>query len=178
NDVAARLWPFVLLLALSAGTSPYLSLMVLGIALAAVARTWLVRDKPSAVSPADSRAPLGEPTHPRSMIDRALHSPLASIGALTLSLLLSLIFFGFITPGSMPAISGGDYGAYSMNLLAPINPSGSSVIFRSFAVLPLQAFEGYNYLGAGIIALGVLCVIRDPALLGNLWGRPLRPLVV
>jgi hypothetical protein len=113
-EAPSELWPFLLLLALSGGTSPYLSLMVLGIAL----------------------------------------------------------------PGSMPAISGGGYGAYSMNLLAPINPSGSSIIFRSFAVLPLQTYEGYNYLGAGIIALGVLCVARDPALLGNLWGYRLRPLVV
>jgi hypothetical protein len=112
------------------------------------------------------------------MFDRALQSPLASTGGLTLCLLLSLAFFGFLTLGAMPTIAGGGYGAYSMNLLAPLNPSGSSIIFRSFAVLPLQAYEGYNYLGAGIIALGVLCLVRGPTILINLWRRPIRPLVV
>lgn len=174
----SRLWPLFLLLVVSAGTSPYLSLMVLGIALAAVARGQLTRDSGSTASPACSQPPWREWPQPRSIIDRALHSPLASIGALTLCLLLSLAFFGFVTLGSMPTIVGGGYGAYSMNLLAPLNPSGSSIIFRSFAVLPLQTYEGYNYLGAGVIALGLLCLVRNPTILVNLWRRPIRPLVI
>jgi len=154
-----RLRPFALLLALSAGTSPYLSAMVLGIALADVAQVAFVGRELS-----------------RSY--QAVLTAIISAGVLILCLLASLAVFGFITLAPMPDVSGAGYGAYSMNLLAPINPSGSSIIFRSFPVLPLQGYEGYNYLGAGIIALGVLCIARKPALLLELWSARLRPLLV
>lgn len=172
-----RLWPLFVLLAVSGGTSPYLSLMVLGVALAAVARISQARTSETTIAPADSLRER-KPSQFRSTVNHALHSPLASAAALIITLLLSLTIFGFVTLGSMPRIIGGGYGAYSMNVLAPINPSGSSIIFRSFAVPPLQAYEGYNYLGAGILVLGGLCLARDPSLLINLWRRPLRPLLI
>ncbi len=172
------LWPFAPLLAVSAGTSPYLSLMVLGISGAALARSRYGEGHRSIEDgSSDSEIRSRHGLLVGRVADYGLYLPLAWAAIFLFCLAVSLIFFGFVAPGSMPAISGGGYGAYSMNLLAPINPSGSSILFRSFAVLPLQVFEGYNYLGAGVIGLGALCLARDPHLLVNLWHPTLRPLI-
>lgn len=158
TSLVSYLRPFALLLGISAGIAPYLSVMVLGIALAALAR-------------------IGFEDRKRSPASMFIHV-LAVTALFVTSLLVSLILFGFITPGAMPAISTGGYGAFSMNLLGPLNPSGTSLLFRSFAVFPAQGYEGYNYLGAGVIILGVICVARDPSLVARLWRPELRPLVV
>lgn len=69
---------------------------------------------------------------------------------------------GFLSGGTV----GGGYGQYSMNLLAPIDP----MKFPSL-ILPAQRdhfvdqYEGYNYLGAGAILLGICALVRRPALL-------------
>jgi hypothetical protein len=158
TPVTGYLLPFALLLATSAGITPYLSVMVFGVAIAALAR-----------------AGLGAESH--NSAPRLAHL-LAATGIFLGCLLLSLVFFGFVTPGSMPTINAAGYGSFSMNLLAPLNPSGPSLLFRTFPVFPNQSYEGYNYLGAGIIALGVFCLARRPSLAARLWRPPLRPLVV
>jgi len=157
-SVARYLWPFALLLAISAGITPYLSVMVLGIAMAALARIRLN-------------------TENRDSVPGPMHV-VGAMGIFLACLLLSLGIFGFVTPGSMPTISANGYGAFSMNLVGPMNPSGPSLLFRSFPVFPYQRYEGYNYLGVGIIALGVFCLLCRPSLAIRLWRPPLRPLVI
>jgi hypothetical protein len=90
--------------------------------------------------------------------------------------LASLVMFGFLAPGS--SLPGGGYMEFSMNLLSPINPSYSTLLPTFFKVMPLQPYEGYNYLGAGVILAGLVCLARRPALLMKLWGARLRPLLV
>lgn len=63
--------------------------------------------------------------------------------------------------------SGGlRYGSYSLNLLAFVNPMGFSRMLPTLPRLPGQ-YEGFAYLGAGMIALGIVATIalvrRRPA---------------
>jgi hypothetical protein len=173
------LWPFALLLAISGGTSPYLSIMVLGISAAAVARTQVGLQKCEQPElPLDKGVGLRHFSDVWQMILLWLRRPLAWAGIFLVCMLLSFAFFGFLVPGSMPSISGSGYGTYSMNLLAPFNPGGAAILFKTFAVLPLQEFEGYNYLGAGVILLIIVSISRSPSILKQLWSPALRPLVV
>jgi len=151
---AGYLWPFAALLALSAGITPYFSAMVLGIAIAALGRLRLDEDSPGAMF----------------LIFFAV--------TFLICISVTLYVFGFIAPGSMPPIVATGYGSYSMNLVGPFNPSGASLLFPNFPVLPLQSFEGYNYLGDGIILLAVLCFVLRPSLAIGLWRPTLRPLVI
>ena len=171
------LWPFALLLAISGGTSPYISVMVLGVSIAAVARIYAerkIRDRPVS----------SEVNEPRGQFPAAPTFPAgrwhtyAWAAFFLACLLLSFAFFGFLVPGSTPAISGAGYGGYSMNLLAPINPGGAALLFKPFAVFPPQGFEGYNYLGAGVLLLAVVFVSRTPSLLKQIWSPTLKPLVI
>ena len=75
--------------------------------------------------------------------------------------------FAFGYGGSRPAAG---FGFYSMNLLAPLLPSRSS-LFPDLAVDATggQAMEGYQYLGAGLLLLlaaAALPAWRDPG-----WAR-------
>jgi Family of unknown function (DUF6311)/Carbohydrate binding domain len=66
---------------------------------------------------------------------------------------------GLLISGGRGYSSGG-YRDLSLNLLAPIDPRGwtSLVMHRFSSASPLQ-YEGYNYLGAGVLALGLIVVI-------------------
>jgi len=78
--------------------------------------------------------------------------------AMALVAAIGLALFGFI--GGSTAHSGG-YGVYSMNLLGPFDSHGIA------RLLPLdvpdatggQVFEGYTYLGAGILMLGAVSLL-------------------
>src|SRR5205085_7341023 len=94
------------------------------------------------------------------------------------SMVGSFVFFGFVTFGSSPHLEDIGYGMFSMNLLSPFNPAGQSLFFHSFDVFSNQEYEGYNYLGLGVVLLGMLCLARRPALLTKLWSPALRPLVI
>jgi hypothetical protein len=177
--VARYLRPFALLLAISAGVSPYLSMMLLGIAAAAVARVWWGRNElKSFVSPSTSMSNVHNRLRTRRMMSSVLDKPFAWFGIFLLSLLLPFWFFGFLVVGSPPEISGAGYGAFSMNLVAPFNPNGAALLFKSFPVFSLQGFEGYNYLGAGVILLGIVFLARNPSSVTKLWSPSLKPLVI
>lgn len=151
---ASYLWPFAVFLALSAGITPYFSGMVLGIAIAALGRLGLGEDRPGTIF------------------------LISAAAALIVCLAGSLYIFGFVRPGSMPSIVGTGYGSYSMNLVGPFNPSGASLLLPSFPVFPMQSFEGYDYLGDGIIALAILCLVLRPSLAAELWRHKLLPLSI
>jgi Family of unknown function (DUF6311) len=67
---------------------------------------------------------------------------------------------GFIIPGGR-GYGGAGYRGYAMNLLAPINPGWfGSVIFPALVPkLENGQYEGYGYLGAGVIVLALIVAI-------------------
>ena len=53
--------------------------------------------------------------------------------------------------------AGGGYREYSMNLLAPIDPGTFGALFlRPMPQFSRYQYEGYNYLGAGVLMLAVM----------------------
>jgi len=65
---------------------------------------------------------------------------------------------GFFIPGGKGYASGG-YRHFSMNMLSPFDPSGyGSIILPKLPQLSNGQYEGYNYLGAGVILLAGIVV--------------------
>jgi Family of unknown function (DUF6311) len=93
-------------------------------------------------------------------------------GTSLLSAIAALIIFGLLRPLELRAYTGGGYGLYSMNLLAPIDPYrfGALLLKPQVEVGSFQ-YEGYNYLGLGIILLGSLALARCPSLFIKTLGR-------
>lgn len=169
TGTARYMAPFAVLAAIAGGITPYLTVMVLVIGFAAVLRSQL--ENTASFSGSGERP-----------ISRAWYVKLPENGILWLflppaSAVLAFLVFGFVTPGSGPIMTGSGYGMFSMNLLAPFNPGDMSLLFKSIAVLPAQVFEGYAYLGLGVILLGLICLARRPRLLLGLGSPSLRPLL-
>lgn len=76
---------------------------------------------------------------------------------------VALWAFGFIiVGGGAKAYAGGGYGYYSMNLLAPIDPFDyPALLLKKQPSFPGQ-YEGYNYLGLGVIVLLAAAIVRSP----------------
>ncbi|SHK09077.1 hypothetical protein SAMN02745194_04148 [Roseomonas rosea] len=90
------------------------------------------------------------------------------------------VAFGFIEPGRPPS-AGGGFGFYSMNLLSPVIPQLSIWPGRASFILagPPGQYEGFNYLGLGILGLLVLAVVLGwRPLLALLRGRVLLVLAL
>jgi hypothetical protein len=70
------------------------------------------------------------------------------------------ILFGFVDP-TKPTPAGGGFGLYSMNLLSPVTPQLSAWPgHESFVLDATQGqYEGYNYLGGGVLALLGLALV-------------------
>ena len=69
--------------------------------------------------------------------------------------LISALAFGLIRSGG--GYGAGDYREYAMNVLAPIDPGAFGGLFlRSMLPSPYRTYEGYNYLGAGVLMLAVM----------------------
>ena len=86
---------------------------------------------------------------------------------------------GLVITGGRGYASGG-YRDLSMNLLAPIDPRGwTSLIVPRFSSASTGQYEGYNYLGAGVLALALIVVIaclaqrRKLRMLDLRWVLPL-----
>lgn len=81
---------------------------------------------------------------------------------------VALLAFGFIiVGGDAKGYAGGGYGYYSMNLLAPIDPFDyPALLLKKQPTFPGQ-YEGYNYLGLGVIVLLAAAVIRSPRAVGK-----------
>ena len=92
--------------------------------------------------------------------------------ALAATIASSFVLFGLIVPGRDSGYATSGYELFSMNLLSPINPMrpGSPILPR-LPVATSGQYEGYNYLGAGILALlAGNAVIRPRG-----WRGLLRP---
>jgi hypothetical protein len=87
----------------------------------------------------------------------------ASSAAIAIALLLSTsvvwaFALGIIGQGSLPQDVG--FGVYSMNLLSPVMPQSSSIPGFADVLNPTGGqYEGFNYLGAGIISIGLISLV-------------------
>ena len=111
------------------------------------------------------------------LLRRGLGWPPALGGAvlLVLGVVALALGCGFIEPGRAPH-AGGGFGFYSMNLLSPVIPQMSLWPGRAHFLLagPPGQYEGFNYLGLGILALLALSGLLAWRPLGRLLpGRPL-----
>jgi hypothetical protein len=178
------LFPFIVLAMIAAAITPYIALMAVLISGAALVRAYLERrserfiDTTNGTSGNTTSALRINAQHGRLWALISLPSSYLLWSAILLGgVLLSLTVFGFIVFGPASQFSGEGYGDYSMNVLAPINPGGP-LFLKSFSVPPRQGFEGYNYLGLGVLMLGLITVARRPDLVKWIWSKPLRPLLV
>jgi hypothetical protein len=85
--------------------------------------------------------------------------------------------FGLVISGGKGYSSGG-YRDLSMNLLAPFDPrTWTSVVFPKLPGASAGQYEGYNYLGAGVLILAVVVVIAAIIQRGRFWRPDKRWLV-
>jgi len=88
----------------------------------------------------------------------------------------SLAIFGFLALGA--GYSGLGYGMFSMNLLAPIDPHVyASILLKAQSIGPGQ-YEGYNYLGLGVILMLLIGLARKPGVLGAIFRPDCFPLLL
>ena len=68
---------------------------------------------------------------------------------------------GYFIVNTTSDLQGTGFGFLSMNLLSPITPIGSSLFGSdTFAQATLGQYEGYAYLGAGMLLLAGIAIIR------------------
>lgn len=125
NRQASLLLSWPLLLVISLGVHPYIFLMCLALWAVANIHVLLIR-----------ASPVGK--------------VLFSAGTSCSSLLFFAYLYGYFI-GAPKGDSG--YGYFKLNLLAPLNPMGWSIVLPSFQDLPGGEYEGFSYLGLGILLL-------------------------
>ena len=87
--------------------------------------------------------------------------------AIGVACLISALALGLIR--SDGGYGGGGYREFSMNLLAPIDPGTFGALFLpSMPHFSALQYEGYNYLGAGVL---ILAIILLPSFLRSRVGR-------
>lgn len=122
---------WLLLTSLSAATHPYLTVMVLGLALAFYTRIGLIERQPKLTS---------------TLL------PMLLLGLTTLFIWWQIGYF-ILDQKNMELLG---IGYYSMNLLSPLNSMGAgSLLFRDFPFATEGQYEGMNYLGAGGLIMGL-----------------------
>ncbi|MBA3884328.1 MAG: hypothetical protein H0X67_01195 [Acidobacteria bacterium] len=147
------LLPFWGVLALAGAINPYLALMCLLIALAAVGRLWLERRV-------------------------GLRDTVADVVITAAVLAGSLAAAGFLIGGRVDGYSAGGYRDFSLNLLAPFDPMASGGLFAgSLPRATIGQSEGYAYLGAGLIGLLALGLLTRSIRISALFTARLLPLV-
>ncbi len=146
--------PFWVILVIAGGVTPYLGTMCLLVALTACGRLALER---------------------RASALRAM-----GLAGLAVAILVcSFVFFGFLIIGRDSAgYRAGGYGFYSMNLLAPVNPMQyESILLPKLPTATGGQYEGYNYLGLGVLFLLTLAAAKGVGSLRRLRQPRTLPLV-
>lgn len=113
------------LVAVSALVHPYLTAMVMGLAVAFYSRWWLV-EKNSGIG----------------------NTALQFVGLIAIIMFLWWIAGYFIIPQQEMGSTG--LGHYSMNMLSPINPMGWSRFLHPLPFINDGQYDGFNYLGLGM----------------------------
>lgn len=146
----ARLW---VVLALAAAITPYIAAMCFLATLAGVARLQIE--------------------------GRCRWRQTAMFVAASLGIVLVMgVSFGVLVSGDPATYWAAGYGGFSMNLNALINPmSPGALVLPALPVAHPEQYEGYNYLGLGIIVLLAVNLVRRPKAVLWLEERRLVPLV-
>ncbi|MGH6890385.1 MAG: DUF6311 domain-containing protein [Rhizomicrobium sp.] len=168
SGIARYMAPFAVLAILAGGITPYITVMVVLIALAAVLRSQLDATACS--------APGGKPTTD-GWFRNLSESRILWIALPAAAALLAFLVFGFVGMDSGPSMEAPGYGTFSLNLLSPFSPLHGSLLFKSIQLIPAQANEGYAYLGLGTMVLGIVSLAIRPSLLKKFATPSLRPLV-
>lgn len=148
--------PQIIISALAGAVTPYLAVMVCAIALTAALRMRFEH---------------------RIGTVKMLGFVGAAIGACACTAWL----FGFL--GTNAGYAGKGYGDFSFNLLSPIIPqplgadAGPGLLLPSFPIFPGQ-YEGYAYLGAGVILLLIVGIAARPWVLRDLTSPTIAPLLI
>lgn len=109
--------------------------------------------------------------------ERCLWQSCLGLGTAVCSTLLGFALFGFIRTVDISDYAGGGYGFYSMNLLAPINPGVfGALVLKQLPIGPGQ-YEGYNYLGLGLLLLGGISIAWSPSSVNYLLRRTTAPVL-
>jgi hypothetical protein len=95
---------------------------------------------------------------PHTPLQAVLAEPALIAGCVALLLVLA----GHFGKGTGTTLSGAGYGYYSMNLASPVWPQRSGLFpgFEALMTGPDGQYEGFNYLGAGVLALLLVAVSR------------------
>ena len=79
------------------------------------------------------------------------------LGMFLIPAVLVVALLGGFTSGMQANNSG--LGLYSFNLNGFLNPQGWSQIFNDLPTYSIDQYEGFSYLGAGVIVLAALCAV-------------------
>ena len=86
---------------------------------------------------------------------------------LPLAVIATMVVAGMVGAHA-PSPVGGGYGRFSMNVLAPFFGRETSWTQKLFGPVAIDAtggqYEGFNYLGVGVLALGLVSAVTAPAL--------------
>ncbi len=109
--------------------------------------------------------------------DIGVSEVLRRLAALAAIAVAGLLLFGFM--GGATAHSGG-YGIYSMNLLGLFDSNGVASLLPVDVPDPTggQSFEGYTYIGLGVIMLGFLTLLSFINFRAPASGFPFVPAIV
>jgi hypothetical protein len=177
-SIARYAMPFAILAFVAGGITPYLAVMVLLIGFCALLRFPFANPRENILPRQTGQGRAMGRRGWQDAFDNLAIRQFAWSLSLICSLGISLVIFGFVIFGSGSPYSGSGYTQYAMNVLSPINPAMSALYFKSFEVFPSQAYEGFNYLGMGIIIIGFVCLSRSPALIRQPWKPALRPILL
>ncbi len=84
--------------------------------------------------------------------------PAIKLCTITLTIsVISMWIIGYFVIDAKYSVSDG-FGYYSMNLLSPINSMDTSRFFKTISLATTGQYEGYNYLGFGLILLILISI--------------------
>jgi hypothetical protein len=91
-------------------------------------------------------------------IDRTLSTrQMAVWGGVVVAVTLGVfIALGYIGSGISRGANG--FGQYSVDILTPVNPAGTSRFLPALPVAPGQ-YEGFGYVGSGVLVLSVIGLV-------------------
>jgi len=176
KGLAHYMAPFLALCATAAAITPYIALMANLLSFAALLRARLVTSRSAALArctdatakPDRRGSSTGASQWTNSYAFWAIAIPAATAA--------SLAIFGFLEIGNL---AGDGYTKYSMNILSPIDPHEGALLLKHIPLIDSsQTFEGYNYLGIGVLLLLIIVLSRKPDVFRGLWSPSLKPLVI
>jgi hypothetical protein len=142
-------WACVVLAAIASLIHLYLAVLVLAIWHADLWRRWLA-----------------------ARCSRPLLTEYITVAATTV---LAMWTAGYFILGVGDAVTPGAAGAYGMNLLAPLNPQGSSLLLPDLPLSHVGQVEGNCYLGAGMLLLSLLALMTRFRVRGEDAQAPSSP---